>query len=77
MKSPHACRLMVSILLMPLANRAGQAVKAVDSGAACKATMESLAQKQREATLAAMQASLDKQHASVSTGIAGSILLSV
>ena len=35
--------------------------------------MESLAQKQREATLAAMQASLDKQHASVSMRIAGSI----
>jgi soluble lytic murein transglycosylase-like protein len=38
-----------------------------------KAAIENLAQKQREATLAAMQASVDKQHASVSAGIAGSI----
>ena len=35
--------------------------------------MANLAQKQREATLAAMQASVDKQHTSVTTGIAGSI----
>jgi soluble lytic murein transglycosylase-like protein len=35
--------------------------------------METLARKQREATLAAMQASVDKQRASVSAGIAASI----
>lgn len=79
MKSPRACRLMVSILLVPLVNRAGQAAKAVDlppgpqDAAASKATMENLAQKQREATLAPMQASLDKQRVAVSAGIAGSI----
>ena len=35
--------------------------------------MANLARRQREATLAAMQASVDKQHASVTSGIAGSI----
>lgn len=82
MKSPRACWLMVSVLLVPAVNRAGQAPpppKAVDppsiqqSTATAKAAIENLAQRQRESTLAAMQASVDKQHASVSAGIAGSV----
>src|SRR5690242_10520442 len=71
MKSPRSRWLVVSILLVPLVN--SQAPQPQTPQTTATAAMANLAQRQREATLAAMQASVDKQHASVTTGIAGSI----
>jgi soluble lytic murein transglycosylase-like protein len=81
MKSQHVGWLIVSALITPLVSIAGQdaAETAKPAGApastpvSSQAVMESLAQKQRQATLAAMQASVDKQRASASAAMASAI----
>jgi hypothetical protein len=58
--------LTISALLLPLVNIA--TAEEAKPAASRQAAMESAAQKQREATLAAMQSSIDKQRASVAVG---------
>ena len=69
--------LMVSTLAGPLVNLAAAQVPSPDAvrraPASTPSAAETLAQKQRHATLAATEASIDKQRASVAGGVAASI----
>ena len=69
MAAPHPRWLMVSILTLPSVNFAAPQVPSQPAKTAAAAA----AQKQREATLGAMQASIDKQRASVAQGVAASV----
>ncbi len=73
---------MVNVLAIPLVSIAGQAPQAsaiastdnaTKSAASAQSTAETLAQKQRQSTFAAMQAALNKQRASSSAGMGASI----
>jgi soluble lytic murein transglycosylase-like protein len=66
MTVPRTFLSLIGALMLPLVNIAAAAeAKPAPSR---QAAMESTAQKQREATLAAMQASIDKQRASIAIG---------
>lgn len=73
---PRTAWLIVSVLNGPLVNMAPAqpaSAAAVAAPSSTRSAAEALAQKQRQATLAAMQASVNRQHASVAAGVASSI----
>src|SRR5436190_8626906 len=77
MRYSRSSWLMVSALAGPLVNMAGAQATSPDSSLSAAAsglkTAETLADKQRQVTLAAMQASIDKQRAAIAAGMAASI----
>ena len=74
---PRTLWLMVSVLAGPLVSMAGAQATAPDASLSAAAlglkTAETLADKQRQVTLAAMRASIDKQRAAIAAGMASSI----
>jgi len=76
MVSNSLFRLSLTAVAVPLvlvAQTSATPPKPAAEAPAAKASMEAIAQKQREATLAAMQGSIDKQKAAVAASLAASI----
>ena len=77
MRNPRTSWLMVSMLAGPLVSIAGaQATRpdaSLNAAAAAMKTAETLADRQRQVTVAAMQASVDKQRAAIAAGMAASM----